>query len=106
MMNLLSGGCHLFQFRISQTKKCWRSDYVLTNTCPSPSVLLYSKADFDQLTSSQQKPCMCSYLDFKSFFYYSALAFSSVTHFQTVNNTNKTFLIDLIYFNNHSYRKE
>lgn len=106
MMNLLSGGCHLFQFHISQMKKYWRSDYVLTDTCPSPSVLLYSKADSDQLTSSQQKPCMCSYLDFKKVFYYSALAFSSVSHFQTVNNTIKAFLIDLIYFNDHSYRGE
>lgn len=88
MMNLLSGGCHLFQFRISHMKKYWRSDYVLTNTFPSPSVLLYSKADFDELTSSQQKPCMCSYLGFKSFFYYPVLAFSSVSHFQTANNTN------------------
>lgn len=35
-----------------------------------PTVLLYIKADLDQLTSSQQKSCMCSYLGFKSWVFF------------------------------------
>lgn len=69
-------------------------------------MFLYSKADFDQLTWSQQKPYMCSHVDFQKVFYYSALAFSSVSHFPIFNSTNKAFLIYLIYLNNHSYREE
>lgn len=49
-------------------KKCWRSDYALAHTCPFHSCASLQQADSDQLTSSQQKPCMCLYLDFKEFF--------------------------------------